>query len=148
MAAQSPVEALERVRIPLATPLLRNFGRFIKPLATPTKSDFLMRSFFVIINLEVGQMFVFGDAEKTNVLLTVEELEMTVAVLGGGLFSDKLYLNALDIEKVIKRAVLSSGEIVVVLNQDKSGRDKAEAAFEFLFNRLEARPQTGRLRFL
>lgn len=93
-------------------------------------------------------MFVFGGAEKTNVLLTVDELEMTVAVLGGGLFSHKLYLKALDIERVIKRAILSNGEIIVALNIDKSGRGIAEAALEFLFNRLEARPETGRLRFL
>lgn len=93
-------------------------------------------------------MFVFGYADKTNVLLTVDELEMTVAVLAGGLFSHKLYLSALAIEKVIKRAVLSNGEIIVALNIDKSGRDIAEAAFEFLFNRLEARPETGRVRFL
>lgn len=99
-------------------------------------------------------MFVYGGYGKVNVLLTESDLEIVKAMLLRGVLKDKLYKNVLNIEKAIRRAIKSNGDIVLVIdkkdNDDayKRSCEQALANIEFLFKRAARQFQKNRIKII
>ncbi len=99
-------------------------------------------------------MFVYGGQGRINVLLGESELEIIKASFSGAVFKGELYAKVVALEKTIRRAIETNGDIIVSVsgkdNADACGnsREKAFSVLELLFKRAGASFEINRIRII